>query len=57
MNIKNYINRIKDNILDMNVKSKQFLLMIVAMIILSMIFTPFIGIPVGLILGAYLNEK
>ncbi|PTE80390.1 hypothetical protein BUZ77_11690 [Staphylococcus saprophyticus] len=57
MNFKNYIMRVKENILDMKVGSKSFFIMIIAMVILSMIFTPFVGIPAGLVIGSYIYSK
>ncbi|AVP35951.1 hypothetical protein DOS77_00770 [Staphylococcus felis] len=57
MKFKNYIMNVKENVLNMKVGSKSFFIMIIAMIILSMIFTPFIGIPAGLIIGSYIYSK
>ena len=57
MKFKNYIMRVKENILDMRVGSKSFFIMIIAMVILSMIFTPFVGIPAGLVIGSYIYSK
>lgn len=45
MKVRDYFDRIKENLLDMKVGSKSFVIMIVSMVLLSMIFTPFIGIP------------
>lgn len=57
MKFKNYIMGVKENILDMRVGSKSFFIMIISMVILSMIFTPFIGIPAGLVIGSYIYSK
>ncbi|MBI5974952.1 VraH family peptide resistance protein [Staphylococcus canis] len=57
MDIRNYIMNVKENILNMKIGSKSFFIMIISMIILSMIFTPFIGIPVGLLIGSYSYSK
>ena len=57
MKFKNYIMRVKENILNMRVGSKSFFIMIIAMVILSMIFTPFVGIPAGLVIGSYIYSK
>ena len=57
MKFKNYIMRVRENILNMRVGSKSFFIMIIAMVILSMIFTPFVGIPAGLVIGSYIYSK
>ncbi|MEJ7440336.1 VraH family protein [Staphylococcus hominis] len=57
MKIKDFLANFKDNLLNMKIKSKSFILMILATIILSMIFTPIIGIPVGLAIGVYVSEN
>lgn len=57
MKFKNYIMRVKEDILDMRIGSKSFFIMIISMVILSMIFTPLIGIPAGLVIGSYICSK
>ncbi|WP_141714365.1 VraH family peptide resistance protein [Staphylococcus equorum] len=57
MKVKNYILQVKENLLDMKIGSKSFVIMLIAIIMLSMIFTPFIGIPSGLIIGSYMYSK
>ncbi|CAD7360777.1 MULTISPECIES: VraH family peptide resistance protein [Staphylococcus] len=57
MKVKEFLESFKNNLLNMKIKSKSFFLMIIAMIILSMIFTPFIGIPAGLVIGVYTFEN
>lgn len=51
MKIRDYISQVKENVLNMEVKSKSFVIMIVSIIILSIVFTPFIGVPAGFIIG------
>ncbi|UAS08309.2 VraH family peptide resistance protein [Staphylococcus aureus] len=41
----------------MKIGSKSFVIMIVSMVLLSMIFTPFIGIPAGAVIGSYAYER
>ncbi|WP_275114983.1 VraH family peptide resistance protein [Staphylococcus succinus] len=43
--------------MNMEVKSKSFVIMIVSIIILSIVFTPFIGVPAGFIIGSYSYSK
>lgn len=57
MSLKNYINKVKENVMNMKVGSKSFFIMISSIIILSMIFTPFIGVPAGLFIGSYTYSK
>lgn len=54
MKVRDYFERVKENLLDMKIGSKSFVIMIVSMVLLSMIFTPFIGIPV---IGSYAYER
>ncbi|PKI21275.1 hypothetical protein CW746_07830 [Staphylococcus succinus] len=57
MKIRDYISQVKENVLNMEVKSKSFVIMIVSIIILSIVFTPFIGVPAGFIIGSYSYSK
>ncbi|WP_422064201.1 VraH family peptide resistance protein [Staphylococcus pasteuri] len=38
-------------------EAKAFILIVVAIILISMTFTPIIGIPVGLAIGVYISEN
>ena len=57
MSIKEYIQQTKENLLKMELKSKSFVIMVISIILVSMIFTPFIGIPAGLFIGSYVQSN
>ncbi|ADX77284.1 TPA: VraH family protein [Staphylococcus pseudintermedius] len=57
MKVRDYFERVKENLLDMKIGSKSFVIMIVSMVLLSTIFTPFIGIPAGAVIGSYAYER
>ncbi|EJD8480246.1 VraH family protein [Staphylococcus pseudintermedius] len=57
MKVRDYFERVKENLLDMKIGSKSFVIMIVSMVLLSMIFTPFIGILAGAVIGSYAYER
>lgn len=57
MNFKAYVKRVIDDVMNMQVKSKPFLGMVLAILILSSFMTPLLGIPLGAMFGSYLVRK
>lgn len=54
MTIKDFLKGFIGSLMNMKIKSKSFGVMVGLMIILSIIFTPLVGIPAGLVIGVYL---
>lgn len=57
MSFKEYVNDMVETIKHMRFGSKNGLIMVGSMIVLSMMTTPFIGIPAGAWIGYYLEKN
>lgn len=57
MNIIEYSKRVFNDCLNMNVKSKSFRKMIIWGVIISLVFTPILGIPLGMMIGSIQYQK
>lgn len=57
MKIKNYAKRVWDDCISMEIKSQPFIYMIVSGTILSLMFSPIVGIPLGMMIGSSKYQK
>ena len=57
MNIKQYCKRVIDDCLNLEVKSKPFMIGLITAGLTSLIFSPFIGIPLGMMTASYCVQK
>lgn len=57
MNIKQYCKRVIDDCMNTNIKSKPFINGLVSAILISLVFSPFIGIPLGMMITSHYVQK
>ena len=57
MTVKDFIKGFMGSLMNMEIKSKSFGIMIALIIVLSIIFTPLVGIPAGLVIGVYISAQ
>jgi len=57
MNIKQYCKRVIDDCMNTNIKSKPFINGLVSAILISLVFSPFIGIPLGMMIISHYVQK
>lgn len=57
MNIKQYCKRVINDCMTLDVKSKPFINGLISAILMSLMFSPFIGIPVGMMIASHYAQK